>query len=148
MRDVCIIRYGPTLPIAKPSMQNVYPPTQNIYFTLKVSRSTTQKGTLFGNSIDPYTLFRGFRKLRTQVLFLRVWGRLSGLGHLRVCGSATVSLLFAQSSMRYRPKRVEKEEEEEAKQGVMKRRGKMERGRKHTSAQQSHTGNQTQKPSS
>jgi hypothetical protein len=58
-----------------------------MYFTLKVlGLPTIQKGTLFGNSIDPYTLFPSSRKLRIQVLFRRVWGRLLGLGHLRVCG--------------------------------------------------------------
>jgi hypothetical protein len=96
MRDVCIIRSEPILPILTQLMQNVYPPTQNIYFTLKVSRSTIQKGTLFGNSIDPYTLSPSSRKLRIQVLFLRVMGRLLGLGRLRVYGSATVSLLFTR----------------------------------------------------
>jgi hypothetical protein len=100
MRDMCIIRYEPILPIPNHQMQNVYPPTQNIYLTLKVSGSTTQKGTWFGNSIDPYTLFPSSRKLRIQVLFLRVWDRLLGLGHHRVYGSATISLLFPQCSMR------------------------------------------------
>jgi hypothetical protein len=134
MRDVCIIRYGPILP----SLSYQCKCSQNCVHSQR-SRSTTQKGTLFGNSIDPYTLFRGSRRLRTQVLFRRVWGQLLSLGHLRVYSVSYCSLLFSQYSMSYQPSE---------RRGGEGRRDMRRKKRKLTSAQRSHTGNQIQMPSS